>query len=250
MMQSVLGVLAAASFAAAALLVRVSDAQLQAAMSARPAVQRGRKSLKNSHFVLAIAVLVAAEGLLLAAAGATFALALPFLALSAWVPMNFLFFCNLIGVGSRRELLWTCVLVGLSLGSLALFGQLRTAFIVPPSLGLTLVLCHQARRDPYCRYRRGMRLFDERGDVVLALAHLERSVALDPADSRFGFHLGRAYAAAGRREEGQRLMRRALEHDPNLEARLREEHFFHDDWLVLAAATSTGTRPRACHDRR
>ena len=61
--------------------------------------------------------------MLLAGVGATLGLALPVLVLSAWVPMNFLFFCNLVGVGSRRELLWTSVFVSLSLGSLARWAE-------------------------------------------------------------------------------------------------------------------------------
>ena len=55
----------------------------------------------------------------------------------------------------------------------------------------------------HARYELGKGLL-QHADVADAISHLEIAVKLEPENADFHYELGRAYIAAGRREEGKR----------------------------------------------
>lgn len=195
------------------------------------AVKRRDRPIPNSIFFAIVSALVVAEAWAWRRAGAGWPQAAPFLVLSGYVPLTFLFYCNLIGVGNQRELSWMAALLGLCAASWALFGELRLAFILPPAILLTAYFCRAALRDPYCRYRVGLHRLDQRGDPRGAEAALRRALELSQQEPRYAYHLGRALKAQGREPEGAASMRQALASRPGLLEELRSDPLFKPEWL-------------------
>ncbi|MBI5209058.1 MAG: hypothetical protein HY927_03700 [Elusimicrobia bacterium] len=194
-------------------------------------LKRHDRPLRDWQFVAAAGLLVAGESWLLHGIGCPLRLGLPLVVLSAYVPCNFLFFCNVVGVGNFRELVWMACFVLLCGVSMLLFGALNLAFVLGLSLALTVYLCFAALQDPYCRYRKGMRLL-EAGAAGKAAGQLERAVSLAPREARYRYHLGRACLRAGREAEGRALVGSALAAEPGLLDALRRDVLFREEWIV------------------
>ncbi|MBI4678066.1 MAG: tetratricopeptide repeat protein [Elusimicrobia bacterium] len=195
-------------------------------------LKRHDRPLKDWQFVGIVASLVSLEAWTLRAFGVPREFGLPLVVLSAYVPCNFLFFCNVVGVGNFRELIWMACFVLLCGASLVFLGGLNLPFILGFSLALTVHFCLRALKDPYCRYRKGLRLLDGAGRVVDAVRQIERAAALAPEVARYRYHLGRAYLRAGRESEGRALVLAALGEEPGLLDALRKGLLFKDEWIV------------------
>lgn len=195
------------------------------------ALKRRDRQLPDWLFVCATAALVGLEVALCLRQGLPAEVWLPVAVLSAYAPLNFLFFCNVVGVGTLRELIWMAAFVCLCLLSLARFDSLSLGWIIAPALSLAAYFCWRSFSDPYCRYRKGLRLL-EAGAPRRALWHLERALRLAPQEARFAWHLGRAYQRLGRQDQGGELRRQALEREPGLEQSLRSDPLFREAWLA------------------
>ena len=158
-------------------------------------------------------------------------IAWPLLALSAYVPLSFTFFCYLVNIGAQRELLWICWFFLLSVTSVMVFESLRVEIIIPLSLALGVWFCVVSLKDPHCHYRRGLRSLDEDGRPERAIVHLQRATEGARAEARYRYHLGRAHARAGQEDEGRRLMLDAMEERPSLLDDLKDDPLFREEWL-------------------
>lgn len=196
------------------------------------AAKKRDRPLKNADFAGAVAVLVAVEAGLFHYYGVPAWAYVPVLVLSAYVPMSFMFFCNLVGVGNQRELSWMCWLIIVCLASLRLLGGLRLELIIPLTAAYSVWICRQGLRDPYCRYRRGLHMLDKAGDPEGAAAAFALAARLAPEDARYEYHLGRAELKAGREEEGRRRIERAKARAPGLIEAMRKDLLFGPEWIV------------------
>lgn len=132
------------------------------------------------------------------------------LSLTAYLPATFFFCCNVFHVGIRRELMWSCFFVLCCLCSMFAFGWLRLELIVPMCVLFTAFLCRAGWRDPYCWYRRGLRLLDDLDQPTAAARALAVARFKAPEDPRYPFHLGRAMVRKGDLEDGYELMQATL----------------------------------------
>jgi tetratricopeptide (TPR) repeat protein len=195
-------------------------------------LKRHDRPLKYWQFVGIVGFLVAAEAWALKSVGVPREYGLPLVVLSAYVPCNFLFFCNIIGVGNFRELVWMASFVLLCGASLIFLGRLSLPFILGLSLALTIVFCFQGLKDPYCCYRKGLHLLDGSDRTTDAIQQFERAAALAPKEARYRYHLGRAYLRAGKESEGRALIKGALKDEPALLDALAKDILFQKEWVV------------------
>lgn len=198
-------------------------------------LKRQDRYLGYGRFFIVIAACLSLETLLFWWIEAPLDLAMIGLGLTAYLPATFFFYCNVFHVGIRRELMWSCFFVICCLASMLVFRWLRLELIVPACIMFTAFLCRASWRDPYCWYRRGLRLLDNLGQPAAAAEAFNLARSKDPEDLRYPFHLGRAMIRMGDREEGNQLIQAAFRQRPDFMERLSTDPLLQRQWLDSAA---------------
>ena len=124
-------------------------------------VKRHDRTLRNWQFALVIVLVVAAEVAFCRWLQVQLEFAILFGALTLYLPCTFFVYCNVYHVGSRRELIWSCVFLFACSLSLYRREDISRLLVLPTGIATTALLCFGAARDPYCHYRRGLRELDE-----------------------------------------------------------------------------------------
>lgn len=187
--------------------------------------------LKNTQFFAAVVTLVAIEAILLRFLGCPVDLQIAIIALSAYMPMTFFFFCNVFQVGNRRELIWVCVFLILCGASILLVQELRLEWILPISVSFTILLCYLASKDAYTYYRRGLRCLDEKGQLEKAILAFETANRMCPENLVFRYHLGRCHLVNGDAEKGNGIIQSVVAAEPDFIDNMRRDPLFRDEWL-------------------
>jgi hypothetical protein len=124
-------------------------------------VKRRDRVLRNGEFVGAVATLVAIETVLFLWLGYPSDLWIPVVALSAYLPIAFLFHCNILLIGTRRELIWAGGLVILCAGSLLVWSRVRLDLVIAGGIAMTAFFSWRAGHDAFSHLRRGLQRIDE-----------------------------------------------------------------------------------------
>ena len=199
--------------------------------------KRRDKPVENMHLLLIVLPLLAVEVVSLFALGFSWHGYWPVVAFTAFVPLNFMFMCNIFLVGAHREAAWICGAVIAFLSSLLLFGEVRFVWVLSWCVVFTAAICFVARRDAYSHYRIGLRFLDEKKKAKSALPALQTAHQMAPEDVRYLYHLGRANLEAGDSVQGERMIDVALRKDPALGVTLKTDPLFCEAWIppVVAA---------------
>ena len=193
------------------------------------AKKRDRR-LQDWQFALAVLIIIALEVAAFQFYDVPWMLYRSVVVVTAFVPANFLFFCNLVVVGNRREVVWMGIIASLCAASILRTGWLRLDLILGPAVVASVFICWQVHGDPFLIYRKGLRLMDEANQPAQAAMFFERAVQLAPQRADFQFHLGRAYRAIGREEDGLRQQQAALALNPELRQQLESHPLYCEEW--------------------
>jgi tetratricopeptide (TPR) repeat protein len=181
----------------------------------REILKRDRR-VPTALFFLVFLFLAAAEGIVGTVLGFPAGLLISLVVITLYLPLNFLFFCNVVKVGPDREFFWTLFFLLLCGVSLAVAKTLRLVVILPPSIAATVVVCVLAMRDPVVRFRRGVHRF-ERKDYKGAQQEFLRAAEMDPEWAAPVLFTGLALQALDDAESAKTFQRRALAMQPDLE---------------------------------
>jgi hypothetical protein len=195
--------------------------------------------MENWQFLLVVVPLLAGEIALFELTGQSWRSYWPVVAFTLYIPLNFMFMCNIFLAGAHREAAWICGVVITCLSSLLVFGELRLEWVLAGCVVLTVAICLIARRDPYSYYRKGLRYLDDEGEPAKGLLWLQRAHRAVPEETRYLYHLGRANLETGDEETGARLIEKALHTDPAFLDRLRTDPLFDERWIPAGLATAS-----------
>jgi hypothetical protein len=104
--------------------------------------------LRNRDFFAAALALVGLEAGFFRWTAQPFELWAPVVAVSAYVPLAFLFHCNVCRIGTRHELVWAAGFLLLAAGSWLAWGRLRLEIVIAGGVAMTAFFCWRARRRP------------------------------------------------------------------------------------------------------
>lgn len=133
-------------------LALISDEKFINSLSS---VKKRDRSLKNWEFFGVVFLVILVEFVVFTIQKYPVDIKITIMALSAYLPVAFLFYCNIFVVGNRRELIWVLIFIILCLSSLFVFDRLRLEIIIPISALFTILICYIATRDSYAFYCRG-----------------------------------------------------------------------------------------------
>jgi hypothetical protein len=193
--------------------------------------KRRDRPVENRHFVLVVVPLLAVEITSFELLGHSWRTYWPIVAFWAYIPLNFMFMCNVFVVGAHREAAWICGAGIACLSSLLVSGELKLEWVLVGCILFTVAICIVASRDPYSYYRIGLRYLDEKDQHAKGLLWLERAHSVAPGEVRYLYHLGRANLESGQRGIGARMMKEALRMDPAFPDTLRTDPLFYEKWI-------------------
>ena len=99
--------------------------------------KRRDRHVENWQFLLVIVPLLAGEIALFELTGQSWRSYWTVVAFTLYIPLNFMFMCNIFLAGAHREAAWICGVIITCLSSLLVFGELRLEWVL---LGCVVVL--------------------------------------------------------------------------------------------------------------
>jgi hypothetical protein len=182
----------------------------------REILKRDRR-VPSTLFFLVFLFLAGAEGIVGTMLGFPAGLLISIIVITLYLPLNFLFFCNIVKVGPDREFFWMLFFLLVCGGSLALTGALRLEIILPISFVGSVVVCVRALRDPVARFWRGLQRFGGK-DYAGAQREFLRAAEIDPGWAAPVLFTGLALEAQDQSELARTFKERAVAMQPGLAA--------------------------------